>query len=258
MLFGKNLRETRHIGCIDPVCDPGSVVRDAYENARFLCDQYYLSSPGLEINEYNLLERGEAIRIVYVPSHLYHMLFELFKNSMRAVMEHHESAGGSGDVPPIQVTVVRGLEDICVKVSDRGGGIPRSESDLLFKYMYSTAPKPTNTSVDAHTVPLAGYGYGLPISRLYARYFHGDLVLLPCEGYGTDAVIYLKALSDEANELLPVYNKTSSRFYTHSVPTNDWSGQLRSSGAPKVTANGQQQQQAIKEAKEKDGDNFVI
>lgn len=75
-------------------------------------------------------------------------------------------------------------------MSDRGGGIPRSTTDHLFKYMYSTAPQPSKS--DAHTVPLAGYGYGLPISRLYARYFHGDLVLLSCEGHGTDAVIYMK------------------------------------------------------------------
>lgn len=56
--------------------------------------------------------------------------------------------------------------------------------------MYSTAPQPSKS--DLHTVPLAGYGYGLPISRLYARYFHGDIVLLSCEGYGTEAIIYLK------------------------------------------------------------------
>lgn len=187
LLFGETTPEDRHIGWIDPSCNPVSVIKDAYENARFLCDQYYLASPDLEVTEHNALDKGNPIRTVYVPSHLYHMLFELFKNSMRAVMEHH---GNSGELPKVKVIVVKGEEDICVKVSDRGGGIPRSQADQLFKYMYSTAPEPSKN--DMHTVPLAGYGYGLPISRLYARYFHGDLVLFSCEGYGTDAIIYLK------------------------------------------------------------------
>lgn len=225
LLFGGELTHDpnhRHVGCIDPQCDLVGVIKDAYENARFLCDQYYLSSPDLVVTEHNELEHGAPIRIIYVPSHLYHMLFELFKNSMRAVVEHYTESN-SDQYPPIEVTVVKGKEDICVKVSDRGGGIPRSLTDQLFHYMYSTAPQPSKS--DAHTVPLAGYGYGLPISRLYARYFHGELSLLSCDGYGTDAIVYMKALSNEANELLPIFNKTSTRFYRSTIPTGDWSNQ---------------------------------
>lgn len=60
------------------------------------------------------LGRSSEIRIIYVPSHLYHMLFELFKNSMRAVMEHHGE--DSDNYPAVEVMLVRGKEDICVKV----------------------------------------------------------------------------------------------------------------------------------------------
>lgn len=59
------------------------------------------------------LQYEKNFNIVYVPSHLYHMLFELFKNSMRAVMEYHASK----DVyPPIILSIARGKEDISLKV----------------------------------------------------------------------------------------------------------------------------------------------
>ena len=44
------------------------------------------------------------------------------------------------------------------------------------------------------TAPLAGYGVGLPLSRLYARYFGGDLQLLSMEGFGTDVFLHLNRL----------------------------------------------------------------
>lgn len=174
---------------------------------------------------------------------------------MRAVVELHEEGDS---LPAIKIIIVNGKEDLTIKVhvsiellkrhfsanrcslcylqiSDKGGGIPRSLRDMLFHYMYSTAPKP---SASGNSAPLAGYGYGLPISRLYARYLHGDLVISSMEGYGTDAIVYLKVLSSEANELLPVFNKTSSKHYTTSLGTHDWSSGSVNHG---MTNNGNSQ-----------------
>ena len=61
------------------------------------------------------------LKFPYVPSHLYYIFFELFKNSMRAVVETH----GIENPPPIQFVLAEGGEDISVKISDRGGGISR-------------------------------------------------------------------------------------------------------------------------------------
>uniref|UniRef100_A0A669DFS0 Protein-serine/threonine kinase n=1 Tax=Oreochromis niloticus TaxID=8128 RepID=A0A669DFS0_ORENI len=205
------------IGSIDPHCKVGDVVQDAFRSAKMLCDQYYLCSPDVILQEMNLKKTSHPITIVYVPSHLYHMLFELFKNAMRATIETHES---SKNLPPIKVMVSLGDEDLTIKVSDQGGGVAFRRIENLFSYMYSTAPAPPIG--DQKRPPLAGFGYGLPISRLYAKYFQGDLQLYSMEGYGTDAVIYLKALSTDSIERLPVYNKTALKNYKMSQEADDW------------------------------------
>ncbi|KAG1946728.1 pyruvate dehydrogenase (acetyl-transferring) kinase isozyme 1, mitochondrial [Pimephales promelas] len=204
------------IGCIDSCCDVTDVIRDAYECAKMLCEQNYLGSPELELAEINAKNKSQPIEISYVPSHLYHMVFELFKNAMRATVENTTSS----TLPPIKVKVALGRQDLSIKISDRGGGVPFKKIDRLFSYMYSTAPRPTLG--DHQRTPMAGFGYGLPISRLYARYFQGDLQLYPMEGYGTDAVIQLKALSTDSVEKLPVFNKTALRHYKFNQEADDW------------------------------------
>jgi len=78
----------------------------------------------------------------------------------------------------------------------------------IWSYLFTTAdPKvldrmlssdSENETRDFDTAsPLAGLGYGLPISRNYARYFGGDLVIMSMEGYGTDSFIYLPRLSNK-------------------------------------------------------------
>lgn len=87
-------------------------------------------------------EEGKPVTVVYVPSHLYHMVFELFKvsrslllflflsfetlvyrcqsflscllqNAMRATMELH---GDAMEYPPVHAQVALGSEDLTVKV----------------------------------------------------------------------------------------------------------------------------------------------
>jgi len=248
------------VGTIDPNCQVTPIVEQAYDSARFLCEQYYLSAPEMEyISVDNSGKRGnsssnssdqgvgmkregnDSVSFVYVPSHLYHILFELFKNAMRATIEN---AGEDAlDYEPIKVLVVKGREDVTIKISDRGGGIPRSLRDHIFEYLYTTAPNPvlTNSAEISDvssmiagggggngmsgmtTAPLAGLGYGLPLSRLYARYFAGDLEIYSTEGWGTDAVIYLRALAGEAKERLPIYHEAGSKMiYEAQLTASDW------------------------------------
>ncbi|XP_032239552.1 probable [pyruvate dehydrogenase (acetyl-transferring)] kinase, mitochondrial isoform X1 [Nematostella vectensis] len=248
MLFGHEAArssKSNFVGCFDPNCHVASIVEDAANNARFLCDQYYCSSPELVVSEHNAYESISHIKFAYLPAHLYHMLFELLKNAMRAVTENYST---SVDMPPIQVMITKGREDLTIKISDKGGGIPRSKIDEVFEYHYSTAPEPSTSGTVAPLYSpglgselgssnsrvrirgyatqrrrdkepyqywdyIAGYGYGLPLSRLYAKYFDGDLQLYSMEGYGTDAVIWLKALSTDASEVLPMYNRRTPKNY---------------------------------------------
>mmetsp|Transcript_24343 Transcript_24343/g.74340 ORF Transcript_24343/g.74340 Transcript_24343/m.74340 type:complete len:84 (+) Transcript_24343:1569-1820(+) len=79
----------------------------------------------------------------------------------------------------------------------------------IFSYLFTTATPAFDagssifSSAGDHDreSPLAGLGYGLPISRTYARYFGGDLNIMSMEGYGTDAFLHLSRLGNRAEPL---------------------------------------------------------
>lgn len=184
------------IGYIHTKMSPVEVARNASEDARSICMRHYGSAPDIDIY-------GDPnFTFPYVPSHLHLMVFELVKNSLRAVQERYMDSDKVP--PPIRIIVADGLEDVTIKVSDEGGGIPRSGLPKIFTYLYSTAVNPLDEDIDLGTgdnVTMAGYGYGLPISRLYARYFGGDLQIISMEGYGTDAYLHLSRLGDSQEPL---------------------------------------------------------
>lgn len=188
MLIGQHIALTeqthvRHPNYVGIICTKTNVrelALEAIENARFVCEDHY----GLfEAPKVQLICKPD-LNFMYVPGHLSHMLFETLKNSLRAVVETH--GADKEEFPVTKVIVAEGREDITIKISDEGGGIPRSEIPLVWTYMYTTVDNPPNLDPDFNKsdfkAPMAGFGYGLPISRLYARYFGGDLKLISMEG----------------------------------------------------------------------------
>ncbi|CAK4079560.1 unnamed protein product [Aphanomyces euteiches] len=198
------LHEQEHgwVGCICESTSPAEVALAAVHMARHMCIRHYGDAPEVELHGHT------DFVMPFVPSHLHHMLFEVLKNSMRAVVEFH---GVDNTMPPIKLIVADGddNEDVSLKISDEGGGIPRSALPRIWSYMYTTANEQAFAALEGDTPmdfggesPLAGLGYGLPISRLFARYFGGDLQIISMEGYGTDAYLHLKRVGD-ASEPLP-------------------------------------------------------
>ena len=89
MFGGENKPDSKNtqIGSIDPDCDVVSILEDAFDSAKFLCEQYYLCSTGFEIQTINSIEKeNDRIKLVYVPSHLYHIAFELYKVKIKAYL----------------------------------------------------------------------------------------------------------------------------------------------------------------------------
>ncbi|KAI8617071.1 mitochondrial branched-chain alpha-ketoacid dehydrogenase kinase-domain-containing protein [Chytriomyces sp. MP71] len=205
--LGKLTKQEDYVGIVCTNTSIKDVVNQAYNNALNVLQSAsgVLNPPEIKLvigNSGFHATRKDDVHFNYVPSHLHHCLFELFKNSLRATVEKH-GLDMDGDYPPIKVVVAEGNEDITIKVSDEGGGIRRSDLPLIWTYMYTTAPKQDleETLYSDFKAPMAGFGYGLPLSRLYSRYWGGDLKVISMEGFGTDAYLHLNRLSDSEEPL---------------------------------------------------------
>ena len=214
---------SNYIGMICQETSPSQCVRQAATDASMMCRRMYGQSPHVEVT-------GQLdLTFPYIPTYLHYIVLELLKNALRATMETHMNHTNTASLPPVHVTIADGMtnEDVVIKIADCGGGIPRSQMDSIWSYLFTTAdPKiqelfvgqglnsnnnttTTTTTLNnngpAHTyeAPLAGLGYGLPISRSYCRYFGGDLDIISMEGYGTDTFVYLKRLGD-SKEPVPI------------------------------------------------------
>lgn len=88
-----------------------SVVKDAYENARFLCDQYYLASPDLIINETQHKRTFGRVHLI----NWFQCMFFIYRVRRRGVHKH--SLRAVAFVSHV-IRIVQELDESC-------NGVPR-------------------------------------------------------------------------------------------------------------------------------------
>ncbi|GMF64537.1 unnamed protein product [Phytophthora lilii] len=118
-----------------------------------------------------------------------------------------------GSLPPVEIVICQGKEDLTVKVSDQGGGIPRSRWNKLWHYDYTTSP--LCPPVDPENYPtyrehFSGGGYGLPMARLFARYFGGDITFTSQEGVGSTGFIQAHRLGTNMESVVPLRRRVQA------------------------------------------------
>jgi hypothetical protein len=167
----------------------------------------------------------------YVLSHLEYVVGELLRNSVQAVMERYRDTRKTP--PPIDVLICEAPQNVVIRISDQGGGIPRDITPFLWSFnkgprsaarlqnfkdvptlaatMQEVQPnasdKPSGKVRDSSLTTLATrapnlrLGMGLPMSRVYAEYWAGGLELHSLEGYGVDAFLQISKLGNQNEQL---------------------------------------------------------
>ncbi|KAI9320145.1 branched-chain alpha-ketoacid dehydrogenase [Dichotomocladium elegans] len=202
-----------HIGIIDTQLNPAKMVRSCSEFVAELCEFNYGMHPE------TIIDGHTDATFTYVPVHLEYILTELLKNAQRATIEHAKKNNAldshNDEIPPIRVTISHGKEDIGIRIRDQGGGVSEKDLNRIFEYSYTTVAKasddqdPNNifTGISEMALqsgiggPLAGLGFGLPLARMYARYFGGSFTLVSMNGYGCDVFLKLKHIDKSMAEL---------------------------------------------------------
>ncbi len=203
----KTIKNKKPHGVIEP-CDVKEIMKDAVFYTNRISNYVYELAPPVHISS-----PDKSIITPYIPANLNFIFYEILKNSYRATLEN-EAIKQYGDIKniedldsekiaPINIQLSEGEDDIAIKISDKGGGFPRKKNKKLFRYSYTS-----NKTIDIFdnspniSPVMNGFGFGLPLSRIFCRYFYGDLQLIPYEGVGTDAIIYINKLKDSKERLI--------------------------------------------------------
>jgi len=194
-------------GIVDRRCDPVEICRQAVESVKESaassdpeCEDLHFSVEG-----HNCTASRDKIEFSFLPRYLELMMQELLKNSADATVRYRGDDGRGLQAFPIEVTVGADLQQVMIKITDRAGGISKSDADKLWTYTWT---KKCELSMRPATMasfddPLEGLqqqrlGMGLPLCRLYAKYLGGSLQVMSVPGAGVDTYLRLRRIDPES------------------------------------------------------------
>ncbi|KAI1124819.1 branched-chain alpha-ketoacid dehydrogenase kinase [Nemania abortiva] len=130
---GAKLSESEFIGEVFLKC----VARDVVERCGHAAQDLVRSAYGPDAAVPEIRIDGHLdVTFPYILTHLQYIIGELLRNSVQAVVEHHRKNPNkhSAQPPPIEVTLCETQQQVIIRISDRGGGIPRDVLPYLWSF----------------------------------------------------------------------------------------------------------------------------
>eukprot|EP01062_Namystynia_karyoxenos_P030992 TRINITY_DN23021_c0_g1_i1.p2 TRINITY_DN23021_c0_g1~~TRINITY_DN23021_c0_g1_i1.p2 ORF type:complete len:431 (+),score=106.54 TRINITY_DN23021_c0_g1_i1:86-1378(+) len=169
----RNNRGERHVGAFDTLLRPSLVAAECAFRVEGIARKELGKTPRI------IVKGDDSATVEFVEAHLVYILTELLKNCAHATVGHHGDS--EGELPAVEVVVHSTAEGVVLTVSDRGGGIAKRGEGTVFRYGVSSKAGCRVSGLSGCAAPggsaLAGWGCGLPRSKVYAQYLGGDLVL---------------------------------------------------------------------------------
>ncbi|KAF9228615.1 alpha-ketoacid dehydrogenase kinase [Gyrodon lividus] len=232
----KHIGVTSHYGIVDMACSPAAMVKMCGVFVSELCEATLGGTPAVVIDGHH--GTTFAYVPVHLEYILTEILKNAFRATIEHHHKLYGTASAR-PVSPVTVTISPPPSPsspfLSIRIRDQGGGVSPSNMARIFSYAFTTAGHAdiddngggpyaaqhvggsaavgggtsagegnlfgeiTGKGVQTGLGTIAGLGYGLPMSRLYAKYFGGSLDLFSLDGWGSDVYMKLRSVDQVGN-----------------------------------------------------------
>ena len=186
-----------NFGIVNLKCFPHIILNDVINNIQYICHK---DSSNIELDDIIKIDIDKELYFPTIDNYLYYILFELVKNSVKAIIEKQSSNIENNYIPHINININDyDKHYILVKIEDNGIGIKDENKDKIWYFSYSSSKIDEKEILEDNdfsvSTPLSGFGYGLPITNIYTDFFNStknNIILLSEYGKGTTICLYIK------------------------------------------------------------------